>query len=692
MSGVTKWFLSDVFDCDDLDEDVVLKPYIDAESMQLNMRMLFASSPPLLLTNLVFRRIWKLVMRMPAPRHHVHGFLKYTRAHKQEKEQVSVPDIVRYMSEHVPAFKLLYPRMFNDDMIQHELMKARHFLKSSDGVKRDVIDKFAERYLGSSKVVVPGDYVGNVFKVYCSYVTRGTSQLTQQQFHDIVEARNLHDELNEKHAYLTINPYNQYQTRPRVDAGVSQSVYDTVATRIVEDASFYPIQLASSHIVLVNDDDGRHNSVLCCVLKAIHQAKPGENIVVFAPAGANIENDIVSKLDFNIVSYTVPTPTSAFYALIPRGFGRSFTCVTSSCASLPEPLMLHSPMQCNCIHVGGDEEETPDLLQQGYGRYIRVIGRETEPKHLQSLRGKCVLYHVPAHPSRDERFVVKLMGQYMFDTSNVTGSCDAMSVYLDFVSRYCHRNAEKLATLHVNPETSIGERNAVVMIDNRANVLSLIAAQATFMNVDDGNWDVVVMCRPDDAEFYRTRMMTGARIVSMPMQSPTLFSMSKYNEMMKSTVVWDQLKEYNRVVLVQDDGFIIRKDHEALERLLAYDYVGAPWDPKLDFNKWMKDFLHPNYVGNGGLSIRNPKLMLEICQKYPVECRALHVDNMQPEPEDVFFARMCLKLQANVPSFEDAQTFASEEVLCMNSLGFHKVYGYHNTERVTAFFESALQS
>jgi hypothetical protein len=83
--------------------------------------------------------------------------------------------------------------------------------------------------------------------------------------------------------------------------------------------------------------------------------------------------------------------------------------------------------------------------------------------------------------------------------------------------------------------------------------------------------------------------------------------------------------------------------------------------------------------------------MAEICTTHADEYCALHIDRMQPEPEDVFFAKMCLK-KYKVPTFEEAQEFASEEVMCMHSLGFHKVYGYHSIEHVKAFFDAALNA
>jgi hypothetical protein len=710
MKPSTKLFLRDVFDVD-VDEST-LEPYVNNLTSQLDLRALFASCPAKLHASLVFQRLWKAVMRMYAPQALVNAYVtRYTAP--------SVDTFKDYMMANVPAFKVLYPKIVTDAYLNQEFDKATHELKNVGIIKRDIINKLAERYMGGTCFLNESDYQTNVFKTYRSIIDRGTEQLIatraqsdQLGAKDIITYSSVgdnerppigcHEMLIKSNGYDCINPYNDYATKTKALADtdtVEQTVYDAVAERIAQDGSFYPLQLVSNHVVLVTEPDV-DTVLIRCVLQAIAKGRPKENIMLLAHQ--SIDSDrVVERLDFNITVCKLHAPAASFYAVLPKGACRSFTYLLSSDVSaangVAQSPMASDPSMCTLIACGR-AVPCPESIKKLYSRLISVgrwpdgPGIQYVPMPVEQSKPSdlCSVYRI----HQDAEFATHMLHHCMFGNPH-----DPTGVYLDFVARYTDAKADALA-LTEEPGTHQDEseqKNAVVVIDNRKNIMSAIAAKATFMNVVNTGaaWELVVVCRQEDVEFYRQRLGATTRYVVLPktvMPAPSLFTMAKYNEMMKSTVLWDRLIAYHRVVLVQDDGFIVRRDPERLNKLLEYDYVGAPWDPALGFNAWMNDVLKPVFVGNGGLSIRNPVVMSRICSTYPSETRALHIDCLQPEPEDVFYARMCQKVNGNVPSFEEAQEFASEEVLKMDSLGFHKVYGYHPIDKVKAFFNAALTS
>ena len=57
-----------------------------------------------------------------------------------------------------------------------------------------------------------------------------------------------------------------------------------------------------------------------------------------------------------------------------------------------------------------------------------------------------------------------------------------------------------------------------------------------------------------------------------------------------------------------------------IENFIEYDYIGAPWE----------NSQHGYYVGNGGFSLRNKNLMIQILEQYELE-------NLF---EDIFFSKI----------------------------------------------------
>lgn len=115
---------------------------------------------------------------------------------------------------------------------------------------------------------------------------------------------------------------------------------------------------------------------------------------------------------------------------------------------------------------------------------------------------------------------------------------------------------------------------------------------------------------------------------------------------------WNNFIHYDRVLIFQSDSGLLKS---GIEDFLEYDYIGAPY-PYFPF------------VGNGGLSLRNPKTMLHICTNYPWnrDCG-----------EDLYFT----KIMANnnigkLAPIEIAKKFSVESEFELNTLGYHKPWYY----------------
>lgn len=230
--------------------------------------------------------------------------------------------------------------------------------------------------------------------------------------------------------------------------------------------------------------------------------------------------------------------------------------------------------------------------------------------------------------------------------------------------------------------------NAVVFLDNRPNITTALAVRVTLACLKKGAWGVVGFVHREDEAFYRRWLGENAVLITDNnfVLAKQGFSLEYYNAILKDVRFWEQLEGFHRVLFVQDDGFIVRPGLE--DMFMEYDYVGAPWAKDMPYNSYLVASPEGALVGNGGLSLRNPKKMKEICELEPTN--VLHFDGLQVEPEDVFFAKACVRRGFKVPTYDEAQRFSTEEVMCKSSFGFHKLWGYHPKDAVQDFFNGAL--
>lgn len=88
-------------------------------------------------------------------------------------------------------------------------------------------------------------------------------------------------------------------------------------------------------------------------------------------------------------------------------------------------------------------------------------------------------------------------------------------------------------------------------------------------------------------------------------------SIDGYNELMLSRLFYKTFLAYDYILLYQLDAYVFRDElKEWCQK--GYDYIGAPW-----FESFSEDAsYHFLGVGNGGFSLRRPKAMLKVINKW----------------------------------------------------------------------------
>lgn len=154
-----------------------------------------------------------------------------------------------------------------------------------------------------------------------------------------------------------------------------------------------------------------------------------------------------------------------------------------------------------------------------------------------------------------------------------------------------------------------------------------------------------------------------------------------YNNLMLSETFYQRFAAYDYVLIYQLDAFVFR-DELQFWADKGYDYIGAPWihnlysssklgafvlylkrtlNTVLRREKLIRKYTMYNSVGNGGLSLRHVKKMIQITHKYKSLIESPFDENIYKEfyPEDFWLLyELEGKDSLKTPSFKEALRFA----------------------------------
>lgn len=224
-------------------------------------------------------------------------------------------------------------------------------------------------------------------------------------------------------------------------------------------------------------------------------------------------------------------------------------------------------------------------------------------------------------------------------------------------------------------------KNCVLLVDNRKNMLSVLAAFITFSNLQTQSWSLIIATRKENESWYTSHLGKNVRFINHDLLEINPFNIELYNSILKDCEFWKDIGKLssNKCIVIQDDGFIIRP---GAEEFMIFDWVGAPW-PK---SQNLIDVGVTSFVGNGGLSLRSIPSMINITSDLESCKHLLFNMNMQPIPEDVYFSIEMVKHGYLLPSESKANSFSSEMILNKDAIGIHKPWGYFPLNDVIELF------
>jgi hypothetical protein len=206
---------------------------------------------------------------------------------------------------------------------------------------------------------------------------------------------------------------------------------------------------------------------------------------------------------------------------------------------------------------------------------------------------------------------------------------------------------------------------AAILVDSRpqTGLNQVIDAHRRYL---PAGWDCLIFTCAKNNYVERN----GVRRVDIDEKTTDCYE--KVSSFLASPWIWDQLKDYERVLLFQQDSKLLRN---GIEEFLEWDWIGAPW--KFCAPWRIKRKLIGKRVGNGGLSIRNPKLLLNITRSAPWDGRH----------EDVFFVRRMKKFGGRIAPVEAAKKFSCETIFALGTVGCHAIERYFSNAQVRMILE-----
>jgi hypothetical protein len=186
----------------------------------------------------------------------------------------------------------------------------------------------------------------------------------------------------------------------------------------------------------------------------------------------------------------------------------------------------------------------------------------------------------------------------------------------------------------------------IVLVERRIHPnLAFCLYNAAYYGPD---WGITVICSDENLDYCKAIVGDKGTVAVIPLfkgvGTPEQ-GKQEYNQLLQSAYFYSLFGE-DHLCLLETDCYFRR---EIPEWVLDYDFVACPYE-------WDES------MAGGGLSFRNRKAMLQICETFPEKLEA----------QDVYLWKGAQQLQMRLPSFETAADQLTESVFSSNPFGVHQ--------------------
>jgi len=201
-------------------------------------------------------------------------------------------------------------------------------------------------------------------------------------------------------------------------------------------------------------------------------------------------------------------------------------------------------------------------------------------------------------------------------------------------------------------------KNTVIFIDTRygEEYVDIIIDHMKYLK----GWSLHICSNKKGVEFYSKYFFATFHIIE------DINHQNDYNLLLTHPLFWIPFLKYEHVLFIQHDSLIFNKE---IDKFLEYDYVGAPWT-------------FQDHGGNGGLSLRDPNCMHDICNDHPY--------NFSLGNEDLYFCNYMFEHgYGKLAPRSVCEEFSMEVILKYDTFGAHAIDKYHDEDTCKKIKEQA---
>lgn len=175
-------------------------------------------------------------------------------------------------------------------------------------------------------------------------------------------------------------------------------------------------------------------------------------------------------------------------------------------------------------------------------------------------------------------------------------------------------------------------------------------------------WEITFFGSKENEEIIE-RDFPEIRFIRLPQDLTINFTEDKYNKLITTKGFWLNVP-YEKVLVFQHDSRLLRC---CVDDFMDWDYTGAPWG-------------HFNMLGgNGGLSLRTTKKMIEVIDLIPY-------DKARDGNEDLYFCKFLPRVGGKIAPKEIAQQFSVETIFYPTPVGCHAPEKYLSKQQLQILF------
>ncbi|KAG9233140.1 hypothetical protein BJ875DRAFT_464991 [Amylocarpus encephaloides] len=213
----------------------------------------------------------------------------------------------------------------------------------------------------------------------------------------------------------------------------------------------------------------------------------------------------------------------------------------------------------------------------------------------------------------------------------------------------------------------ISTEKAAVIVENRP-LQNLIPIILHFSSVLGPEWPIHVFTSKENMHIFSDskpfqRNVERGRFQVRPLpDDETLSSHASVSAFFSKPWFWEQMAPAEHLLMFQADSILCSRAPQKVEDFLEYDFVGAP----------IRGDLGKGY--NGGLSIRNRTMCLEITSNYDWQVER-HGDHSEGnvDYEDQWFCKKIREFPgSHLPDPDVAMKFSVETIWYEKPLGYHQ--------------------